>query len=70
MLDGRDLAVGVGIALALEGALWAAAPGMMRRMLRSLDETSDGALRAGALVALAAGVGIVWAVKISADAAL
>jgi uncharacterized protein YjeT (DUF2065 family) len=66
MLDLRDLAIGLGIALALEGALWAAAPGMMRRMARSLDETSDGAVRLGALVALALGVGIVWAVRQSA----
>jgi uncharacterized protein YjeT (DUF2065 family) len=66
MLDMRDLAVGVGIALALEGALWAASPGMMRRMARSLDETSDNALRMGALFALALGVGIVWLVSKSA----
>ncbi len=63
MLDLRDLGVGVGIALALEGAMWAASPGAMRRMARSLNETSDGAVRIGALITLALGVGIVWAVR-------
>lgn len=56
----RDLAVGVGVALALEGALWGAAPGVMRRAMAQLEDTPDFALRLSALLALALGVGIVW----------
>lgn len=63
MIEVRDLATGLGIALALEGAAWAAAPGMMRRAMRQLESSSDGALRIAALIALAAGVGIVWIVR-------
>jgi uncharacterized protein len=59
-MEMRDLAVGIGVALALEGALWGAAPGVMRRAMAQLDETPDFALRVSALVALALGVGIVW----------
>lgn len=66
MLGWKDLAVGVGIAMAIEGALWAAAPGMMRRALSELESVSDAALRFGALIVLALGVGIVWLVRVSA----
>jgi uncharacterized protein YjeT (DUF2065 family) len=59
----RDLATGVGLALAFEGAVWGAAPGAMRRAMRQLESSSDGALRAGALVALGIGVAIVWAAR-------
>jgi uncharacterized protein YjeT (DUF2065 family) len=63
-MDFRDLAVGIGIALALEGVLWGAAPGAMRRAVRALEASPDMALRLSALVALAIGVGIVWAARV------
>ena len=63
MLDMRDLAIGLGIALAIEGALWGAAPGAMRNMMRQVETTPDSALRIAALVLLAVGVGIVWMVR-------
>ncbi len=59
-MEPRDLFVGIGIALALEGALWGAAPGVMRRAMAQLGDTSDTALRVTAVFALAIGVGIVW----------
>jgi uncharacterized protein YjeT (DUF2065 family) len=52
--------------LALEGVLWGAAPGMMRRAVRVMDASPDTALRLSALVALALGVGIVWAARVVA----
>jgi hypothetical protein len=63
VIDLRDLAIGLGIALAIEGALWGAAPGVMRSMMRQVETTPDSALRITALVLLAVGVGIVWAVR-------
>ena len=65
-MDARDLIVGVGLALALEGVLWGAAPGMMRKAVRVMDASPDTALRRGALVALALGVGIVGAARVVA----
>ncbi len=59
----KDLAVGVGLALALEGLVWAAWPGLMRRALARIEAAPDVAVRVAALLALAAGVGIVWAAK-------
>jgi uncharacterized protein YjeT (DUF2065 family) len=63
MIEARELAIGVGIALALEGAFWGAAPSLMRRAVRQIETASDGMLRLTALVALALGVGIVWAAR-------
>ncbi len=63
MLDMRDLAIGLGVAMAIEGALWGAAPGTMRSMMRQVETTPDSALRIAALVLLAVGVGIVWMVR-------
>jgi uncharacterized protein len=63
VIDVRDLTIGLGIALAIEGALWGAAPGAMRNMMRQVETTPDSALRIAALVLLAVGVGIVWVVR-------
>lgn len=65
-MDIRDLTVGIGIALALEGMLWGAAPGVMRKAVRAMEASPDSALRGSALLALAVGVGIVWAARFSA----
>lgn len=62
-MEARDLIVGIGLALAIEGVLWGAAPGMMRRAVRAMDASPDSALRLSAVVALALGVGIVWAAR-------
>jgi uncharacterized protein YjeT (DUF2065 family) len=63
MIEVRDLATGVGIAMAIEGALWAAAPGAMRRMMVQIEGASENTLRISALIMLAIGVGIVWAAR-------
>jgi uncharacterized protein YjeT (DUF2065 family) len=55
-----DLIVGIGLVLVIEGLVYAAAPGAMRRMAERLPELSDQTLRTGGLLALAAGVLVVW----------
>jgi len=58
-----DLAAALGLMLALEGALYAAAPGFMKNVLSRAGEVPDGTFRWGGLAALALGVVIVWAVR-------
>ncbi len=58
-----ELLAALGLAIALEGVLYAAFPGQVRRVLMSLGEISDQKLRMGGLSALAIGVFIVWLVR-------
>ena len=53
----------VGLVLAIEGALYAAFPGAMRRALASLEAQPDQTLRFGGLLALVTGVVLVWLVR-------
>ena len=59
----RDLIVAVGLVLALEGMLYAAAPGAMKRMIESLLELPESRIRWVGLVTAIVGVGIVWFVR-------
>lgn len=58
-----ELLTALGLAIALEGLLYAAFPGPVRRALMSLGEVSDEKLRFGGLAALALGVFVVWLVR-------
>ncbi len=58
-----DLAAALGLMLALEGALYAAAPGFMKGVLSRTAEVPDNTFRWGGLAALALGVGLVWLVR-------
>ncbi|MDK9697252.1 MAG: DUF2065 domain-containing protein [Siculibacillus sp.] len=58
-----DLVVALGLMAALEGALYAAAPGFMKQVLSRAAEVPDTILRRGGLAALVLGVVIVWAVR-------
>ncbi|NMJ44101.1 DUF2065 domain-containing protein [Roseomonas sp. JC162] len=58
-----NLLQGVAVVLALEGLLYAVAPGAMRRALRSLAEAPEQRLRIGGLVAAMLGVGLAWLLK-------
>ncbi|PKQ04637.1 MAG: DUF2065 domain-containing protein [Alphaproteobacteria bacterium HGW-Alphaproteobacteria-12] len=58
-----ELLSALGLAIALEGALYAGFPRAMRRALASVSDQPDQALRIGGLVALALGVAIVWLVR-------
>ena len=50
--------------LALEGLVYAIAPGFMRRALASLAEAPENRLRIGGLIAAAAGIGLAWLLKL------
>jgi len=56
----NDLLAGLGIALVLEGLLWAAAPNAARRVVMELAGLSSGRIQVGAAAAVAFGVFIVW----------
>ncbi len=55
-----DLVAGLGIAMALEGLLWALAPNTARRVVQDLSGLKNSQLQPAALVAVAAGVALVW----------
>lgn len=58
-----ELFSALGLVLAVEGALYAAFPRVMRRALEALGTQPDQALRVGGLLALVTGVVIVWMVR-------
>lgn len=55
-----DLAVAIGLVLAIEGTLYALAPGALKAMMRQALDLPEQVLRTGGVVALAAGVAVVW----------
>lgn len=58
-----DLATGLGLALAIEGLLYAVAPVLMKRVMTTALGTPEQTLRFAGLVTAAIGVGIVWLVR-------
>ncbi|MER2607001.1 MAG: DUF2065 domain-containing protein [Siculibacillus sp.] len=58
-----DFVVAIGLVLALEGALYAAAPRFMKSLLEQARLIEESAFRTGGVVALAAGVLLVWLVR-------
>lgn len=58
-----DLLVVVGLILVLEGALYAAFPAGMKRLMAVMIQQPDDALRLSGLGAATFGVGIIWLVK-------
>jgi hypothetical protein len=55
-----QLLAGVAVVLALEGLLYAVAPGAMRRAVTSLAAAPDTLLRRGGLAAAAIGTATAW----------
>ena len=55
-----DLLVALGLVMAIEGTLYALAPGALKGMMRQALELPDQVLRIGGVAALAAGVLVVW----------
>ena len=53
----------LGLVLAFEGAVYALFPTFLRTIVRQLDMVNDAQLRLGGLVALVAGVVLVWLVN-------
>lgn len=60
-----DFLAAVGLVLVLEGLLYAVVPGKMKRMMTQMLNASDDSLRTMGIIALAAGVGLVWLVRAS-----
>jgi hypothetical protein len=56
----NDLLAGFGIALVLEGLLWAVAPNAARRVVTEIASRANGGIQAGAVAAVAVGVFLVW----------
>ncbi|MGH2341442.1 DUF2065 domain-containing protein [Segnochrobactraceae bacterium EtOH-i3] len=55
-----DLLVALGLVMAIEGTLYALAPGALKGMMRQALELPDQVLRIGGVAALAVGVLVVW----------
>lgn len=58
-----DLIVGIGLVFVVEGLLYAAFPGAMRKMVLDITKLPDFSMRAIGLLSLVIGVIIVWAVR-------
>ena len=58
-----DLLSALGVFLAIEGALYAGAPGAAKRMALDVSQMDESTLRRAGLIALCAGVGVVWLVR-------
>ena len=58
-----DLIVAIGLVFVIEGLLYAAFPGSMRRMVQDITKLPDSSLRTVGIAALVVGVIIVWAVR-------
>jgi uncharacterized protein YjeT (DUF2065 family) len=50
----------LGLVLVIEGLLYAFVPGHLKRMMAMMQTIPEDALRTGGLVAMAAGVALVW----------
>lgn len=58
-----DFIVALGLVLVIEGTLYAAFPGGLKRMMTMAQDMPDQSLRSGGLVAVALGVLVVWVVR-------
>jgi len=58
-----DLVAGLGVALVLEGLLWALAPDLARRILAQIAGLANSRIQMAAVVAVAFGVLLVWLVR-------
>ncbi len=56
----NDLLAGLGIALVLEGLLWAAAPHQARRAVEEIASLNTSRIQICAVAAVALGVFVVW----------
>ena len=58
-----DFVVGIGLVLVIEGLLFAAFPGLARRLAARAIESPEGVLRVTGVVSAVFGVAIVWLVR-------
>jgi len=59
----NDLVVGLGLALVLEGLLWAALPGLALHFLKLAAQLPELQLRVAGACTMAAGVCLVWFIR-------
>jgi hypothetical protein len=59
-MTAAQLLAGVAVVLAIEGLLYAAFPGAMRRAVGFLAAAPEGSLRAGGLAAACIGIALAW----------
>lgn len=55
-----DLIVAIGLVLVIEGLLYAAFPGAMKKMMKLALEMADNSMRVGGLFAATGGIIIIW----------
>lgn len=58
-----DFLAAIGLVLVVEGLVYGGFPALARKLAAEVLATPDNVLRVGGLVAIAAGVGIVWLVR-------
>lgn len=58
-----DLLLALGMVLAVEGFIYAAFPGAMKRMMAMAQSVPESYLRSGGIAVLATGVMCVWLVR-------
>lgn len=59
----QDLLVAIGLAITLEGALYALFPGFMKRMMAQVMSQPEQQTRMAGLFAACLGVGLVWLIR-------
>lgn len=62
-MTSATLLMGLAVAMAIEGLVYAVAPGAMKRALASLAAAPPERLRLGGLTAAALGIALAWALK-------
>ena len=62
-MTGTTLLMGVAVALALEGLVYAVAPTAMKRALAMIAEAPPERLRIGGLAAAVIGIALAWVLK-------
>ena len=58
-----DFLIGIGILLVIEGILFLAVPGWMRRAMKSALQSPDNILRIAGLVSAVGGLILIWAIR-------
>ena len=58
-----EVAIAIGLILAIEGALYALFPGLMKRMAQQVPQSPGDSLRVAGVVSVAVGVALVWLVR-------
>ena len=54
----------LGLVFVIEGLLYALVPGHLKAMMQAVQKLSDDQLRIGGVAAMAAGVAVVWLVRV------